>query len=92
MEYKDIKRIIELMKSNDLTDFKMDDDGFRISIKRGGNKNEPTVVMSPPAAAPMMVPQAMPMQAPQVPAPAAAPVAAPAAAPVDEDAGLKDIN
>ncbi|MDZ8119541.1 acetyl-CoA carboxylase biotin carboxyl carrier protein [Pontiella agarivorans] len=50
MEIKDIKRIVELMKANELTEFKMKDDDFELAMKRGG---EETVVYAAPAAAPV---------------------------------------
>ena len=64
MDIKQIKRIIDLMKANELCEFEMEEEGFRIAIKRR-NGNEPQVVLS---HAP--VPQAI----------AAAPVAAAATA------------
>ena len=64
MDIKQIKRIIDLMKANELCEFEMEEEGFRIAIKRR-NGNEPQVVLS---HAP--VPQAI----------AAAPVAAAAPA------------
>ena len=68
MDIKDIKRIIELAKENDLTEFELSEEGFRIAIKR---RTAADVVVT--QHAPMM------MAAPVAPAPAAA--AAPAAAP-----------
>lgn len=79
MEIKDIKRIVELMKSNDLTEFSMKDDDFELALKRGGEQQQ--VVYAAPAVG---VPAAM--------APVAAPAAAPVVAPVaDEDDGLIEI-
>ena len=80
MEIKDIKRIVELMKNNDLTEFAMKDDDFEMAMKRGSD--EPRVVY---AAAPMGAPVAM---APGAVVPA---VVAPEAAPVDENDGLVEI-
>ena len=78
MEIKEIKRIVELMKSNDLTEFSMKDEDFELELKRGGSE-QPLVYASPPvAAAPVRVPVA------------AAPAAAPAAS-ADEDDGLIEI-
>jgi len=77
MDIKDIKRIVELMKNNDLTEFSIKDEGFELAMKRGSD--EPQVVY---AAAPM-APSAA------VPAPAAAAPAAPQAA--DENDGLIEI-
>jgi len=77
MEIKDIKRIVELMKNNDLTKFSMKDDGFELTLKRGGEQHIVVAAAAPAAAAPVAA------------APAAAPaVAAPA---VDEDDGLIEI-
>lgn len=35
MDIKDIRRIIEMMKESELTEFELEDEGFRIAIKRG---------------------------------------------------------
>ena len=80
MEIKDIKRIVELMKSNDLTEFSMKDDEFELAMKRGGD--EPQVVYAAPAA---VAPPAASAAAPAAAAPVAeAPVA-------DENDGLIEI-
>ena len=76
MEIKDIKRIVELMKSNDLTEFSMKDEDFELAMKRGGD--EPQVVYAAPVAAPVAA------------VPAAAPVAVAEVA-VDDNAGLIEI-
>lgn len=78
MEIKDIKRIVEMMKDNDLTEFAMKDNEFELTMKRGSNEPPQVVYASAPAAAPM------------APAPAAAPAAAPATAGSDDD-GLIEI-
>ena len=78
MEIKDIKRIVELMKNNDLTEFSMKDEEIELAMKRGSDQQ---IVM---AAAPVGM----------APVAAANPVAAApaAAAPaVDEDDGLIEI-
>ena len=69
MELKDIKRIVELAKENDLTEFELAEEGFRISIKRGTG-NQVVVTQS----------HAPVQHAVAAPAPTA-PVAAPAPAP-----------
>lgn len=82
MDLKDIKRIIELMKENEITDFEMEQEGQRLALKRK-NGGEATLMMAAPAAPAL---QAMP-------AAAALPAAAPAAAPAPaEDAGWVDIK
>jgi acetyl-CoA carboxylase biotin carboxyl carrier protein len=53
MDIKEIKKIIDLMKANDLCEFEMEEQGFRIAIKRR-NGTEPQVVLSP-AAGPSIV-------------------------------------
>ena len=79
MEIKDIRRIVELMKNNDLTEFAMKDDNFELALKRG---SEQPVIYAAPAAG---VPAAMvPVAAPAAPAPVADPA-------VDEDDGLIEI-
>jgi acetyl-CoA carboxylase biotin carboxyl carrier protein len=79
MEIKDIKRIVELMKSNDLTEFAMKDDAFELVLKRGSS--EPQVVY---AAAPMTA-------APMTAAPVAAAPAAAAPSTDDDEDGLIEI-
>ena len=68
MELKDIKRIVELAKENDLTEFELAEEGFRISIKR---RNGGEVVVT----------QHAPLAVHHAPAPAAAAAPAPAAVP-----------
>ncbi len=76
MDIKEIKRILELMKENDLSEFELAEEGFRITVKRKINGGEPQVMLA-------SAPQAY-IPAPATPAtpatPAAAPVATPAAA------------
>ena len=45
MEIKDFKRIVELMKNNDLTEFSMKDDEFELAMKRGADPREVSDVM-----------------------------------------------
>jgi acetyl-CoA carboxylase biotin carboxyl carrier protein len=78
MELKDIKKVVQMMKENDLTEFLLEDDACTLQLKRGSNDVAHVI-----AAAPQMVA-----------APAAAPVpAAPAgaAAPAEDD-GLIEIT
>lgn len=69
MDVKNIKRIIELMSENDLSEFELAEEGFRITIRRPYAGSAP-MMMSP--MAPGYPPQNFAMPA----APAAAPAAA----------------
>jgi acetyl-CoA carboxylase biotin carboxyl carrier protein len=80
VEIKDIKKIVELVTENELTEFAMEDQGFKIEIKRGG-----AIVTQVVHASPVMTAPAAPAAAP-APVPAAAPVAA------NADAGLIEIT
>jgi len=46
MDIKDIRKIIELMKQNELSEFELQDEGFRISIKRRNGSESNVVVTS----------------------------------------------
>jgi len=83
LDIKDIKTLIDLMRKNDLSTFKMEKEGFKITLKRGGD--EPTIVttMSPGAAA---LPAAVSA------APPAAALAAPAATPSEPAPALREIT
>ena len=56
MEIKDIKRIVEMMKTNDLTEFAIKDDEFELAMKRGSSEAPQVVYASAPAAAPARAP------------------------------------
>lgn len=76
MDIKDIKRIIELMKENELNEFELAEEGFRITIRRRMGGDSQVVVAQP--SAPMIIPAAA---APAAAAAAQAPAPAPAPAP-----------
>ncbi len=78
MELKDIKKVVQMMKENDLTEFLLEDDDCTLQLKRGASE-APQLV-----AAPQMV--AAPAAAPA----AAAPVAVEAAPAADD--GLIEIT
>lgn len=72
MDLKDIKELIALMKKNDLSVFKMEREGFKITLKKGTDF-QPTITVAPaPTAA---VPAAAAAPAPS-PTPAAPPASA----------------
>lgn len=84
MDIKEIKRIIELMKENELSEFELAEEGFRITVKRKVGGGEPQVVMT-------SAPHSFPMAAPAAAAPAAAPAAA-APAPAPAPSNLIEIK
>jgi len=75
LDIKDIKTLIDLMRKNDLSTFKMEKEGFKITLKRGGDEQTIVTTVSPGAT---MLPAAVAPAAP--PAGALAAPAAPAAA------------
>ena len=58
MELKDIKELIALMRKNDLSVFKMEKDGFKITLKRGQDF-QPMIAASTPVALPAGVSAAL---------------------------------
>jgi acetyl-CoA carboxylase biotin carboxyl carrier protein len=50
VDLKDIKAIIDLMKKNDLAEFQMEKEGFKIRIKRGAEGYMPSMVRTVEAA------------------------------------------
>jgi acetyl-CoA carboxylase biotin carboxyl carrier protein len=79
MELKEIKKIVEMMSENDLSEFLLEEEAFTLQLKRGA-----AGVVTQMVSAPQMMA-----------APAAAPVAAAAPAPaaaVDANAGLIEIK
>lgn len=76
MDLKQIKQIIDLMKRAELSEFEVEDEGFKIKIKRGLT-GVPVVGTSAASAPPF--PVVVPTAAPAAAAPAAA-AAAPASA------------
>ncbi|MEZ5275715.1 MAG: acetyl-CoA carboxylase biotin carboxyl carrier protein [Opitutaceae bacterium] len=69
MDLKEIKQIIDLMKRSDLTEFSVEEQNFKLKIRREGAA--PQIVMSGPPPAPPAHPQ--PALSPAHPPPAAAP-------------------
>jgi acetyl-CoA carboxylase biotin carboxyl carrier protein len=77
LELKDIKELIALMRKNDLSVFKMERDGFKITLKRG-NDFQPIIAASTPVALPAGVSAALPVApTPEVAAAPAAPASEP---------------
>ena len=78
MTLDEIKQLIEFIKGQELSEFELEQDGFKVRIKSGASQQ---VVAMPqmPAQMPMMV--AAPVASPAAPAAVAAPTAA------DDEAG-----
>ena len=89
MDLKQIKQIIDLMKRSELTEFAVEEEGFKLKIRRGAN-GLPVVSSSGGSNAPFS------SVIENAPAPvAAAPVAAPATAapaPAGDEAGVTYIK
>ncbi len=71
MDLKDIKTVIEIMRKNSISEFEMENQGFKIRLKRGANVIglPPTCDESAPAPVYAAIPSAVPTSLP-----AAAPV------------------
>jgi len=81
MEINEIKKVVKLMKENDLSEFALEEENFKLQLKRGAD--HVTQVVS----APQMV------AAPAAPVAAPVPAATPATeAPVAADDGLIEIT
>ena len=82
MELKDIKELIALFRKNDLSEFSLEQESFKISLKRG---SDAPLIFSQPAHSLAPAPQA------QLPAPAPAHSSGAAAAPAPPSDGSHDI-
>ena len=89
MDLKEIKQIIDLMKRSDLTEFAVEEEGFKLKIRRGSNEL-PVVTSSHSSGAPFNT-SAQPAPAAPAPASAIAQSAAPAA-PAGDEAGVSYIK
>ncbi len=89
MDLKQIKQIIELMKNSELTEFEVEDQGFKLKIKREPD-GQPSISSSRPSAAPFPAgEQAAPVTAGPT---TAQPLANPAAAPNGDEADVTYIK
>ena len=64
MDIKEIKELIALMRRNELSEFEMETEGFRIKLKKGG---DPVIVSAPANHAPLAAEAALPSVAPAAP-------------------------
>ncbi|HMP89962.1 MAG TPA: acetyl-CoA carboxylase biotin carboxyl carrier protein [Kiritimatiellia bacterium] len=74
MDIKEIKKIIELMKENELSEFELAEEGFRITVRRPYANANPQVILG---QAPSFMP-GFPMAGGAAPSAASAPAAEPA--------------
>ncbi len=74
MDIKEIKLIIDLMKKNDLSVFKLETEGFKIVLERGSTGGFTVATAAPLPAAPILLAPAVPPVA--TPAEPAAPAVA----------------
>ena len=81
MDYKNLKRIVELITEHDLREFELEEEGSRLHVKRGPDGSE-TIVAAPAYAAPPPPPAAGP----------AMPGGGPVAEPAEPDDGLVAIK
>lgn len=49
MDYKNLKRVVELISEHDLNEFEMEYEGVRLSVKRGVNSSEAIPITLPPS-------------------------------------------
>jgi acetyl-CoA carboxylase biotin carboxyl carrier protein len=82
LDLKQIKQIIELMKRSELSEFAVEEEGFKLKIRRGGN-GLPVVSAGRGSNSPFPVAEAAP--APQPAAAHAAAAPAPAGPPKEEE-------
>ena len=79
-----VEQVLELVKAvseSDLTEFKYEEDGVKLSLKKTCDRIVPVAAPTPVAVAAPGVPGAAPAVIPAAPVPAAAPAPAPAVAP-----------
>ena len=73
MDLKVIKQVIDLMKRSELSEFELEEEGFKLRLSSKNGETATQIIQAAPAATPA------------APAPAAAPAAAEAAAPAEEE-------
>lgn len=73
MDLKDIKELIAMMRKNDLSVFKLEQEGFRITLKRGADFQPVITQASVPFPLPAAVPSGVPSVVPAVEPAAALP-------------------
>ena len=56
MDIKEIRKIIELIKENDLSEFELEEEGFRILIKRSNGFEQKIIAQVPLSSDPAVIP------------------------------------
>jgi acetyl-CoA carboxylase biotin carboxyl carrier protein len=84
LDLKQIKQIIELMKRSELSEFAVEEEGFKLKIRRGGN-GLPVVSAGRGSNSPFPAAEAAPAPQPVAASPASAPAAA---GPAKEEEGI----
>jgi acetyl-CoA carboxylase biotin carboxyl carrier protein len=82
-ELKDVKQLVELMRRSDLTEFELEQEGFKVRIKRDSSGS--TVVSAPVIQPSFPVHTHLPSATQSLPP---MPIAAPAAAPAAPEVGV----
>lgn len=85
MDLKQIKLIVDLMKRSDLTEFEVEEEGFKIKIKRNSGEVATVALPANYSAHPFPTGSAEPARPASIPAPAQTPAAAPS---TGEEAGF----
>jgi acetyl-CoA carboxylase biotin carboxyl carrier protein len=67
LDLKEIKELIALMRKNDLSVFKMEKEGFKITLKKGTDF-QPVITTTAPAVVPVAAPAGSSAPAPAAPA------------------------
>ena len=59
MELNEIKKVVKLMKENDLSEFALEEENFKLQLKRGGDTVTQVISAPQMVAAPVAVPAAV---------------------------------
>jgi len=59
MELNEIKKVVKLMKENDLSEFALEEENFKLQLKRGGDTVTQAISAPQMVAAPVAVPAAV---------------------------------
>jgi len=71
LDLKEIRALIDLMKKNDLTEFALEREGFKIKLRKGWGREPQVEITERPAFSPQASPAAPAGTTPAAPAPAA---------------------